>query len=364
VKRWTRLILSNLGLLLVLVGLLELAGQLLYRWRRDRWLWAGVSEISNYALFERHPYLVGRPRSGVDLRQGSVRIRTLADSTRWTGAPAARSGRRVVACLGGSSTFGAGVSDQASWPAQLQRRLGGRYAVVNLGVPGYSSAEHVIQVALLVGELHPEWLILYVGWNDIRNYHDPELSADYYAHGMSQLHNLVLADPRLEDFFGELRARSGLVRIARSIRWRLLGPSSAGPVARASADPDPEVDRLYRRNLETIVALARRWQARVLLVPQVLNQAAYQDPRATHRWTSRIVDRALPGMLQRFNRQLDQVCIGGGCRVVRAIELQRWTPEDFVDDGHFSARGGRSMAELLAAEILSVDQPAAAVRRE
>lgn len=75
--------------------------------------------------------------------------------TRWTEAPADDQNVISVAVLGGSTTFGTRVTDADSWPALLQDMLGDGYAVTNYGVSGYSTAEAIIQMALIVPETEP-----------------------------------------------------------------------------------------------------------------------------------------------------------------------------------------------------------------
>jgi hypothetical protein len=53
-------------------------------------------------------------------------------------------GKIVVALFGGSSTFDS-QPDGQSWPDRLQTILGERYAVINRGLGGYTTAEHLIQ---------------------------------------------------------------------------------------------------------------------------------------------------------------------------------------------------------------------------
>ena len=51
----------------------------------------------------------------------------------------------VIAAVGGSTTYDLGVDQGQTWPEMLERDLGSDYAVLNHGVPAYSSVEHVIQ---------------------------------------------------------------------------------------------------------------------------------------------------------------------------------------------------------------------------
>ena len=58
---------------------------------------------------------------------------------------------------------------------------GDRYFVVNHGVPGYTTAEHLIQTAFYQTKFGkpPRCAIYYVGWNDLRNAHIARLDPGY-----------------------------------------------------------------------------------------------------------------------------------------------------------------------------------------
>jgi len=70
---------------------------------------------------------------------------------------------RVVA-IGGSFTYGAAVSDDATWPARLQERLTarGEWAVWNAGVSSHSTSQKLRRLALAVAEWEPDLVVLQV----------------------------------------------------------------------------------------------------------------------------------------------------------------------------------------------------------
>ena len=56
-----------------------------------------------------------------------------------------------------------------------------RCAVINHGVPGYSSVEHVVQTAFYDHAFgrRPDCALYYVGWNDLRSAGLPHLDSGY-----------------------------------------------------------------------------------------------------------------------------------------------------------------------------------------
>ncbi len=148
------------------------------------------TKLEKNNIFEKYPYLVGRLKASTEVIFNQKKITTTDHYTRWTGAHPYDENLIRVGVFGGSTTFGTEVTDEDSWPALLQQKLGNKYAVINFGVPGYSTAENIIQMALIAPEKHPHIVIFYEGWNDIKNYHEKQLGVDYFSHGISQNRNL------------------------------------------------------------------------------------------------------------------------------------------------------------------------------
>ena len=363
-----RLAYFNLALFCVLLVGLEVAGQVLY------FSWKGypLAERSRHLLskaeenpFEVHPFLAGRLRKNLKLTEDGKSITTIEDHTRWTGASTTNANAIRVALLGGSTTFGSGVTDAETWPARLQAILGSDYQVSNYGVPGYSTAENVIQLALVVPESRPDIVVLYEGWNDIHNYHDTDLGVDYYAHGVRQYSNLAIQRPTPEGLFSKLGELSVICRLANVLSRKLFERSSSQPRAENPAypppdpagnpSPDPFVDRLYVRNLGTLKALARHYGAFALFVPQVMDYSRFRGESGGW-WTPHVQNAAMPRLVSRFNLLMKQVCHPHeiGCTVLNDVTERHWTSDDFIDEGHFSAKGNLAFAQFLAPYIRDI----------
>ncbi len=86
-----------------------------------------------------------------------------------------RAGSAVhVLCLGDSHTYGAGVAEHESYPAQLQKMLDERspdhYSVINLGLPGMSTTQVRNRLAANIARYQPDLVVLWVGSNDSWNH--------------------------------------------------------------------------------------------------------------------------------------------------------------------------------------------------
>jgi lysophospholipase L1-like esterase len=297
-------------------------------------------------IFEEHPYLSAVTRKNVQLTSddGKTKITTDTLGFRVTGVPASATRRINVVCLGGSTTFGAGVTDEDTWPYVLQQKLGGSYAVYNLGVPGYSTAEAIIQLATIIPELKPDVIILYEGWNDIRNYHIKPSSADYFWHGQQQKHNLEVKEKSIwHRFF--------LTRMATSLRKSLSSDEQKNSVYDS---PDVYVDSVYTRNLRTIHVLGKHLNAKMIFIPQVLNFQAYLNAHEpTHDWTPNINNRQMPALMRRFNTLMKtSIRSDSSTLVLENVADHAWETHHFTDYGHFSREGGERFA-TLAKEALN-----------
>ncbi|MDX2140465.1 MAG: GDSL-type esterase/lipase family protein [Chloroflexota bacterium] len=85
-----------------------------------------------------------------------------------------------IITLGGSTTYGHGLTVDEAYPTQLQRILREEYGytsveVVNLGVPGYASLDSLVQLATRGLAHEPDLILVYDGLNDavVRMFQDP-----------------------------------------------------------------------------------------------------------------------------------------------------------------------------------------------
>ena len=127
--------------------------------------------------FEWHPLLQAVPIPSLKLTSSTgLAIQHTREGTRGKDPAGSLEGRTVIATFGGSTTYDIGAGEGETWPDRLAEALGDRYFVVNHGVPGYTTAEHLIQTAFYQTKFGkpPRCAIYYVGWNDLRNAHIAE----------------------------------------------------------------------------------------------------------------------------------------------------------------------------------------------
>lgn len=88
----------------------------------------------------------------------------------------------TVLALGDSHTFGMGVSDEATYPAQLERiltaKLGQPINVINGGVPAYNTAQAFVYYKRIVKEIRPNLVLLGIVADDIQDIYNCLVSSD------------------------------------------------------------------------------------------------------------------------------------------------------------------------------------------
>lgn len=260
--------------------------------------------------------------------------------------------RTVIAVFGGSTTYDIGVGEGDTWSDRLAAELGRgqdreRYLIVNHGVPGYTTVEHAIQTAFYQNRFGrpPRCAVYYVGWNDLRNAHIPNLDPGYADfHLPSQVDSLkvrrlggsnVTVSPMLTLLARLVAAESDTVRY------------SVDPYALPlTIGPDPALSALYERNIRTISDINRGRGIATIWVGQLVNRdRLVGDGR--YGWLPRVADRDVWPLLQHFNGILKKTAGSLGDTHL-AILPETFKDADFVDNGHFSISGARRFAELLA----------------
>ncbi|MBI4229290.1 MAG: hypothetical protein HY608_00485 [Planctomycetes bacterium] len=242
--------------------------------------------------------------------------------------------RRLVAALGDSCTFGTGVTDAEAWPAALERLLGPPWAVANAGVPGYTSSQCLRRLERDVLPLHPEGVVIKVLWNDLWTYRNAgaNTAASPRARAVSRALSRSLAFTLLRD--------------------RVVNPLRARPAADPALAPEPGADpaaalALYRRNLDAMIALARRSGAWVVVLgPGSAPPEA--DLPLTPSWGEG--RERFDDLRRRFLGEAREAASAGGAPFLEPEDLLPGGPGgiDFLDAVHRNAAGHLRVAEALA----------------
>lgn len=315
-----------------------------------------VNRFSNRFSF--HPMLAGRPTPGFSTDS----YNHTADATRETTAPADPLAPIVVA-VGGSTTYD-GAGDRRTWPSLLAERANLR--VINMGVLGYSTAEHVVQTAFWVPQSQPRCAIYYVGWNDLRSVGITNLQPDYGGFHLERQgmmlgvypHSFKYYRPSILEYSAIIAAytnwqRHNLDRFLSSTFpwWR--DTAEAGTVTDAA---DPKALHFFTRNMQTIIALNRMHGTRTVLIPQVM---WLDDPAdnslaqpATRPWTPFLATTAKRQVLAAYHNALASLA-APDVLYLDAVLSADWEAGHFIDEGHFTPDGSGLFADTIAASVVS-----------
>lgn len=267
---------------------------------------------------------------------------------------AALKDRTVVAVFGGSTTFDFSPDGQ-TWTEELERLLGAdRFAMLNHGHGGYSTAEHVVQTAFYERSfgITPRCSLYYVGWNDVRGTHMRGLDPGYANfHLRSQIDGFQAR--RLDG------ALSFSPLFGLAARLLVLGVDTARPAGDVegtiSGAPDAELEAIFARNVDTIAAINRQRGIRTVWVGQVMNpilgdRGSPWVPEATSPWVPLVPNKNLLALIARLNDVLKRRAATLGDAYVE-VDAGRFTAYDFVDHGHFTPAGGTKFAQQLTRAV-------------
>lgn len=291
------------------------------------------NQVSRFLEYD--PVLTFRNRRGATFPDAGVTINSLGLRGPEVTIEKPAGVRRVL-CLGDSCTFGAGHP----YPELLQRlldaRAPGRFQVLNGGVIGYTSVHGLEWFQRELGELKPDVVTLYYGWNDMWREKDSAVRAWFQGRASGG------APPRMRSYLWEAASRA----------WVFLENS----FGRSSLQVPPEQ---YRATLERFAALGRAsggFRTIYLTAP-----AGFDDGH-TPAWLIEqgFVARgdSAPELRREYNHVVVEVARRERLPLVDcAADFERsggraWFGDPDSDPIHPNEAGYRRIAEMLAAELL------------
>jgi lysophospholipase L1-like esterase len=238
-----------------------------------------------------HPYLAyaGRPDFRVEPTEKSPLL--VSHNSLGLNGPEATwekpEGVYRIVCLGGSSTYGIGPSSTfTNWPVILQQELNLRglakpVEVLNLGLQGYSTFESQINLALRGVEFRPDLVLVYHTINDMRCALYPGVVRDN-THWRA-----IWPVERPDKLRDALELSYTFLAVRRYAtdwieRQRDLGSYVIVDFGKYAPDDyaqptDPELGfSNFRRNLVSIVGVARAHGAEVLLATQATRMGDFE----------------------------------------------------------------------------------------
>ncbi len=258
--------------------------------------------------------------------------------------------KSVIALIGGSTTLDILSREGETWAENLERLLGAdRFAVINHGVSGYTTSEHVIQTAFYQDSfgVPANCAVYYIGWNDLRSAHVRDLDPAYATnHLVGQIDAL---DARRIN--GPALSVSPILSLLG--KFAILAFDTIRPPATIQGDgakgPDPALEKIYTRNIATISAINRGRGIRTVWIGQLMNKASLKDDQM-EGWLPFVRDSEIPAMIGWLNGILKREAERLGDTYIDVPE-GTLAPEDFGDVGHFRPSGSRKFAEQIAPAV-------------
>lgn len=300
--------------------------------------------------FEWHPLLQGVPIPSISVDVVGRRVTHSSERTRGRDYTAEELARKsVVAVFGGSATYDIAVGDDDTWANRLEERLGpGGFAVINHGVPGYSTVEHLVQTAFYADafDVKPTCALYYVGWNDIRNAHINDLDPAY-----ARYHLRTMVDGlQVRRYGNAYRSISPLFSLAARLLSQEMDTVRPPDLRGApKSGNDPKLEALYRRNVRSISMINRGRGIRTIWVGQILNVAVLNDDKI-YGWLPFVRNKDVWPLLSHFNDQLRAEAESLGDLYI-AVDPDDFGADGFADNGHFNEAGAAKFARLLSESV-------------
>src|SRR6266850_3489023 len=234
------------------------------------------ARASWYWLYEQDPYLGWRGRPNAHAITGLDDFRHNGDGFRddrdAAALASAASGRRLVICVGESSTYGvsAGSNDRA-YPAMLERELrslsgSDSWLVYNAGMPGYTSHEVMELINLRLLKLGPEIIV------DMNLANDHDFMARYLDQATDYDQLPIRMAQNSKTTARELLMRSSLFAFIAS-RLRVTSGDDFGShyVDTPHELPTARGLKLYLDNLAMTALVTKRSGVQLMLVDQPID---------------------------------------------------------------------------------------------
>jgi hypothetical protein len=255
-------------------------------------------------------------------------------------------GKPMIFTYGGSTTYDWTVTQGDTWAERLQSQLNNKFTVVNFGVIGHSTTEHVTYTAFyqsILGKM-PVCAIYYVGWNDISSSHVEHLDPAY-----ANFHSLGLAPRKPGIWAAKYSPLLRLAEIRARDRFDSI-PQAPNPYQKnAVVGTDSNLERFFVEHLSTIIAINKSRGIRSIFIGQILNKDLLIAPRAG-RLFPLLSDRDVWPTQERYNSIMRSTAISLGANYIDA-GVDNFANRDFADFGHFSASGSKKFAALVSEEV-------------
>ena len=296
-------------------------------------------------FYEPHPYLFRVPKAGFSLKGQTTNQHGFRG--REFEIPKPPGTFRILA-LGGSAVWNPSVKGtEQTWAAKLEDKLNAhvkadglpvKFEVVNGGVPGYTSAESLLNFIFRGQQVEPDAVVVYQGYNDYKPNRWPGFRPDY-AHWRNKDHGWVRNLARVNRIIWYINRGHTLLMAETVERFDTVAPEGVAA---------------FSHNLERIVALARHAGAQPILATygaSVTDENLKKYPNKFLRLKRALWRLTIPDGFNDAHTKYNQAIRDLGDRlVVPVVPVAEGVPPDlehFADHVHFTDQGTSAVADIM-----------------
>lgn len=274
-----------------------------------------------------------------------------------------------IVVFGGSTTVNGPAYEEAGihYPLVIQSSLKEALPqktieVINVGYAAYCTAHSLIQLALDVISWKPDLVILSHNFNDLMSSYWPGLTYDYsnkYSDEVFSVPNLkeIYTRPNVifehSQLYWYLRNR---VKVIRGIIGSEMSRKSYGN------EPPPLAIKIFKRNLQTFITVARANEAEVLLGSQPLqpSEEYFLLHMAVKSYNVRMTYPLHEEFVKHhrvFNNVIKEMADENNVMFLDNDTSFGGEKHYFIDFLHYSPEGVRKLGNNFASFLLSADLP-------
>jgi hypothetical protein len=320
--------------------------------RVDDWVTYGAPLLGSYNISQIYTYdtlgMRGKPRAAY--------LKWKLNSLGYRG-PELRADRFRMMCIGSSETFGLYEAENGEYPRQLESELNRRIGhdavqVINVAYPGMSLSATLRRLPEILGAVKPRLVTIYpsvAAYIDLRAIQPPK--------GPFR--------PPAEPEF-ELRMQSRAETIVKQIVPEMLQTElRAWQIRQASRSmkvmdrvPDENVRR-FQSDLTALVDGLKRSGIQVVLMTHATRFGKQVTPQerplliAWRKFYPMLQEEGFLDMERRMNQAIHTVANTYDVELIDLAEKMPSGPEYFAEFVHFTDRGARTMASIIADHLVS-----------
>ncbi len=345
-------ILYSLALIVLGVMFAELFCATALRIKEGGWVYRQPHNY-NYKLFKPDRQLVGSPRKNVTVKHRNVVYKHNSSGLRGKEVDAIKTKKRIV-CIGGSTTYGIWSNNEETWVYYLDSLLQPEYEVLNLGIPGHSTAEHKRLLPDAIKNFSPDIVIFHVALEDLRSMNVRDLVYDYYNFHQPTLYGALGFCYR--DRLPDMALLHAVFIFLRKIKvvphcWF----HSVNPKGKLSDKVDDRVVKNFSMNMDILLQHCQAENISVYLLPQQLNTEALTENNFSW-WIPFLSREGIIEAFETLTKTLRLKANGKQNIFINYHEVTDWSSADFYDATHFNRQGNLKMAKSIAAEIRNTSQ--------